>query len=324
MVMLEAGRAARQTSFAAAGMLAVEDPANPPELYPLSRLSAALYPSFLDKIADLAGERVPFQTGATLEVLEEGSPEEPLASPRALAPQLAEDHPPMRLLAEHSVDPRQLGAALRKAVGALSERVEVREQTELQRVRTGPDGVRVQTSGEPMEAAQVIDCMGTWSPAPVVPRKGQMLAVRLPADFDLGTVVRSREIYIVPRTEGPNAGRAIVGATIEDAGFDLSVHSADLLRLNAYAERLLPRLAEAEFVESWAGLRPATADGLPILGATLAQPRYVLATGHFRNGILLAPATARVIAQLLLGERPDVALAPYAPDRFLRNGALRR
>jgi glycine oxidase len=240
-----------------------------------------------------------------------------LANPRELVPQLALDHPPMRLLAEHSVDPRQLGAALLAAVRS-SDRIDLREQTDLVRVRTNPSSVAITTSGESLEAGAAVDCMGTWSPAPVAPRKGQMLAVKLPAALDLATVIRTPEIYIVPRTEGPHAGRAIIGATIEDAGFDLSVHPRDILDLNARAVALLPALANAEFLDSWAGLRPSTVDGLPILGATARQPRYVLATGHFRNGILLAPATAHVIAQVLLEEETAVELSPFAAERFSR------
>ncbi len=312
-MVLEARSALRQTSFAAAGMLAVHDHANPPALLPLAQLSARLYPQYLDHIADRCGQRVPFQTSATLESVAADEPA--LANQRELVPQLAPTHPPMRLLAEHSVDPRQLGAALLAAVRA-SSRIELREQTDLLRVRTSATSVSITTSGEPLEARTVVDCMGTWSPAPVAPRKGQMLAVKLPADLDLTTVIRTPDIYIVPRTEGPDAGRAILGATIEDAGFDLSVHPRDILDLNARAIALLPALAQAEFLDSWAGLRPSTTDGLPILGATTKQPRYVLATGHFRNGILLAPATAHVIAQHLFGEATTVDLSPYAPARF--------
>ena len=158
--------------------------------------------------------------------------------------------------------------------------------------------------------------MGAWSPAPIRPRKGQMLAVALPPGLPLETVIRTEQVYIVPRTEGPNAGRAIIGATVEDVGFDLAVHPRDILALNHHATRLLPALAEASFLESWAGLRPATSDGLPVLGATSRRPSYVLANGHFRNGILLAPATAHVVAQLLFGEAPEVDLEPFAPSRL--------
>ena len=311
VVVLEANSATRQTSSAAAGMLAVDDPLNPPALLPLAQWSASLYPEFLDRIAELSGTRVPFQTSTTLEA---GPVEGALAELHDLMPGLETRGRSFHLLQEHSVDPRQLVEALLAAVRATA--IELREHSPLERVAIEVASVRVEAGGVPIHASSVIDCMGTWSPAPVAPRKGQMLAVAIPAEFDLGCVVRTEEVYIVPRTEGPNAGRAIIGATIEDAGFSVTVNPAEILKLNARAVELLPALGEAKFLESWAGLRPSTADGLPILGALPRQPRYVLATGHFRNGILLAPATARATAQVLAGETPSVDLAAYSPTRF--------
>ena len=310
VVVLEAGVALQQTSTAAAGMLAVHDPANPPALFPLAQLSARLYPAFLDRLADLSNTRVPFQTTTTLET----SPTNIIPNPQDLVPQLAPDAPAFRLLEERSVDPRQLAPALLAAV--LNTGIEIREHTALTRVQMTPTAVHIGTSAHPLSASKLIDCMGAWSPAPVVPRKGQMLAVRMPPSLDLSTVIRTPDVYIVPRTDGPNTGRAIIGATIEDAGFDLTVKPADILALNQRAVALIPALAQADFLESWSGLRPATADGLPILGATPTQPRYVLANGHFRNGILLAPATAQVIAQLLFNEPPIIDLTPFTPTRL--------
>lgn len=311
VVVLDAANAMQQTSSAAAGMLAVGDPQNPEALRPLSQLSAALYPRFLDRIAALSGIFIPFQTTAVLEV---SALHGALADPNEILPGLDARNHHFHLLDERSVDPRQLASGLRDAVR--NTRIDLREQTSLKRIAASRDGVRSYTSGQPLESAYVIDCMGSWSPAPVYPRKGQMLAVRIPPTLDLACVVRTPDVYIVPRTQGPHAGRAIIGATLEDAGFDMTVHPLDILTLNAHAVKLLPALARAEFLDSWSGLRPATADGLPLLGATSVQPRYVLANGHFRNGILLAPATAQVTAQLLCNEEPSVELTPFRPDRF--------
>ena len=292
-------------------MLAVDDPLNPPELRPLSRLSASLYPEYLDQIAELSGERVPFQTSATLEA---GGPQGALAETRSLMPQLNVEGRHFHLLHEHSVDPRQLAIALRGAVGAT--KVRLFEESPLERIKMTADGVEVQTPAGTHHAAKVIDCMGSWSPAPVAPRKGQMLAVTMPAGLDLSCVVRTPEVYLVPRTAGPHAGRILIGATLESCGFDVTVKAGAILGLNARAVELLPVLAKAKFVESWAGLRPSTVDGLPILGALQRQPSYVLATGHYRNGILLAPATARVMAEVLAGEKTSVEVERFSPDRF--------
>ena len=311
VTVIDAGNAMRQTSSAAAGMLAVDDPLNPPALRPLASLSASLYPDFLDRVEALSGERVSFQTTVTLESGEENGS---LKDQRQVVPGLRQRESHFHLLDERSVEPRQLADALRAAV--MATRIDLREQTGLQRVRTTDSCVRGETSGDNFEVAKLIDCMGTWSPAPVKPRKGQMLAVTIPSGMELSCVVRTPDVYIVPRTEGPNAGRAIIGATIEDAGFDLKVKPQEILRLHAKAVELLPELEGAEFVESWSGLRPATTDGLPILGAAPRQPRYLLATGHFRNGILLAPATAVVMAQALAGETPIIDLSAFAAGRF--------
>ena len=146
-----------------------------------------------------------------------------------------------------------------------------------------------------------------------LPRKGQMLAVSLPASLPMQVVVRTPDIYIVPRTTGPAAGRAVIGATVEDAGFDKTVHTSDIASLKAEASKLLPEIAEAIEVESWAGLRPGSSDGLPLLGQV--EESIFIAAGHYRNGILLAPATARVMAQLLSGEGAQIDLSAFSPDR---------
>jgi len=310
VVVLEAGKPLAQASIAAAGMLAAEDPEHPEALRPLARLSAALYPEFLDSLEARTGQRVAFQTAYTLQASASGPP----AAINELLPQLVSGGQSFTLLDERSVDPTELAAALYDAVRISS--IGLREETGLTRVACSRDGVQVQTTGETVAADFLVDCMGAWSPAPVAPVKGQMLAVTLPPSLPLEAVVRTPAVYIVPRTTGPNAGRAIIGATVEHAGYNRQVHPRDILTLNARATALLPSLAEAHFIESWSGLRPGTADGLPILGAVANQPRYMLATGHYRNGILLAPATARVIAQLLEGETPDVDLDAFSPARF--------
>jgi len=296
VTILERDIAAIHASSAAAGMLAADDPHNPPALLPLARLSVTLYPAFLARIEFLSGLTVPFQTDTTLQHLADGS---------------------ITRLAEHSLDPRQLVAALLAAVRATS--IDLREHNELKCTEEQPGGVNAVTiSGERFSASQLIYATGAWSHlhAPVVPAKGQMLRVRLPASLALREVHRSEQIYIVPRTHGPQAGTALIGATVEDVGFDLSTHASDLAGLRLRAAAFLPELAseaDAPQVEAWAGLRPRTPDELPLLGR-IGQSAEFLATGHFRNGILLAPATAVVLADVL--ENKSVDLSPFAPDRF--------
>ncbi len=290
VTVLERDRALAQASSAAAGMLAVDDPHNPPALLPLSRHSAALYPAYLQRLADLSGTAVPFQTEWTVQHFEDGS---------------------VRRLSEHSLDPRQLASALLRAVRATS--IHLREYEALL-----PGSL-------PDRTAFLVHATGAWFDAGgrVFPRKGQMLRVQLPPDCPLGEVHRSEQAYIVPRTSGPQAGTAVIGATVEDAGFDRSTHPEDLRRLRDLVSHWVPEVASqatAPPVETWAGIRPATRDGLPLLGelrgsATKAGVRQFVAAGHFRNGILLAPGTAQVMADLIEEKRPSIDLESFAPDR---------
>ena len=110
----------------------------------------------------------------------------------------------------------------------------------------------------------------------------------------------------------------MIGATVEDAGFSTHTSAADLRSLREKAADLVPSLADAPEIESWAGLRPRTAALLPIIGRL--APQHFIAAGHFRNGILLAPGTARVMTQLLLGEPASIDLLPFTPQRFAGPG----
>jgi glycine oxidase len=309
-----------EASTAAAGMLAANDPHNPLKLQPLADLSLLLYPAFLDRLHTLSGIEVPFQTHTTIQ--------SDIAKPRRLRNALGRadldqllpgntfGNRHFYLLAEESLDPRQLATALLAAVQATS--IRLLPNTSLLTTHSSGATITVSTSAGTIDTAAFVDCTGAWAVSgrfPVRPVKGQMLAVSLPPSLPLRLVVRTPDIYIVPRTSGPNAGRAIIGATVEDAGFDKTVHPSDIAHLRSLAAALLPPLAEAPQLEAWAGLRPATSDGLPLLGALPTSPNHFLATGHYRDGILLAPATARIMAQLLSGEIPSIDLAPFSPAR---------
>ncbi len=124
-------------------------------------------------------------------------------------------------------------------------------------------------------------------------------------------VVRAPGVYLVPRTDG----RLVIGSTLEDAGYDKRVSPEVIQRLHQAAAKLVPELGAARMHEAWAGLRPGTRDHLPILGRTAVEG-YFAATGHYRDGILLTPVTARVMAQSVRGERPDLPLQAFSPARF--------
>jgi glycine oxidase len=324
VTVLEQSSPLSEASTAAAGMLAAGDPHNPPQLHSLSDLSLSLYPAFLDHLRILSGIRVPFQTHTTLQALPpEVSATDNELTPAELArlfPALNPGHHRFILLDEHSLDPRQLATALLAAVHAAT--IDLRPNTPVLSTRSVNNAIEIQTPTSILNAKQFVDCTGAWASITsrlpnlaVSPKKGQMLAVSLPPSLPLHIVVRTPRIYIVPRISGPNAGRAIIGATIEDAGFDKTLHLSDIAYLRSLAASLLPPLADAPQLEAWAGLRPATPDGLPLLGALPTQPNHFIATGHYRDGILLAPATAHVMAQLLSGVSPSIDLTPFSPAR---------
>lgn len=327
VTVFDQGEPLAQASTAAAGMLAANDPENPLPLQPLSDLSLSLYPGYLAYIESLSGIPIPFQTAITLQAHPASHPSLdeclPPATIAKLIPQFDSAAHRFLRLSERSVDPRQLAQSLLAAVHATS--IDLHPHTPVRIVRSKPHAAEVHTSTGTLSAISYIDCTGAWAASltrythhPVTPKKGQLLAVTIPPSLlPLDLVVRTPDIYIVPRTIGPNSGRAIIGATIEDQGFDKTVHSADIARLLATASRLLPPLATASILEAWAGLRPATPDGLPLLGLLPRHSHHYLATGHYRNGILLAPATAHVMAQLLSGETPSIDLSPFSPAHML-------
>jgi glycine oxidase len=315
-----------ESSSAAAGMLAAHDPDNPPELLPLATLSLSLYPDFLDRLRTLSGIHVPFQTHTTLQsVSSHTATTSSELSGKDLAhlfPALIPGEHRFILLDEHSLDPRQLASALLAAVRATP--IDLQPHTPILSTRSIGNAVEITTPSSTIHAARFINCAGAWAAAslhqpniPVTPKKGQMFSVVLPPALPMHFVVRTPDIYVVPRTAGPAAGRAIIGATVEDIGFDKIVHPADIDRLRSLAATLLPIIASARQLEAWCGLRPATPDSLPLLGSLPGQPNHFIATGHYRNGILLAPATAHVMAQLILGETSATDLSLFSPGRFL-------
>jgi glycine oxidase len=325
VIVLEQGTPLAEASTAAAGMLAAGDPENPPQIRTLSELSRNLYPEFLNRLFDLSGIAVPFQTSTTLQEVHPSHLEAArgltILAPETLSlilPQLNARNRRFILLEENSLDPRELALALAASVKAAG--IDLRSGQPVRGVRQNSSGVEIHTTSGKLHSGRVVDCTGAWGVTEFsehrvrpLPRKGQMLAVRLPASLPLQVVVRTPDIYIVPRTTGAAAGRAIIGATVEDAGFDKIVHPRDVAHLKAEAAKLLPQIADAVEIESWAGLRPGSTDGLPLLGQV--EENIFTAVGHYRNGILLAPATARVMAQLLDKERPDADLSAFSPHR---------
>lgn len=305
----------QESSSAAAGMLAWSDPETPESLRELARRSAQAYPDFVARIEAASGMQTDFRQGA-IALLESG-----VQAPANYRPltrtELHQREPGLQahsysafvIEEEHSVDPALLMRALIAAVRNLG--IMVRSHTEVREIRWSRQRVEVITGQGTFSAGMAVNCQGAWSGAPVKPRKGQMLYLRPTQPGALRHVLRAPEVYLVPRT----SGQILVGATVEDVGFDKTVVPRAIEELHRCAVRFVPGLAQAEVVSSWAGLRPGTPDGLPVLGAA-GIPNVFLATGHFRNGILLAPVTARIMADLIAGNEPEIDLAPFSPARF--------
>jgi len=182
----------------------------------------------------------------------------------------------------------------------------------------------IEADGERFSADEFVLAAGAWSGAlaqsvgldiPTVPCRGQMMEFDLEAKLE--RVVRAGHHYLVPREDG----RVVAGTTAEYTGFEKCVTAAGLASVLEGTLRLAPLLATARFVRAWAGLRPDTPDHLPVLGPS-GIPRLTIATGHFRNGILLAPVTARLIADCVLNGSAPALLGPFAPDRVSREPAV--
>ena len=333
IIVLERTRAMSESSWAAAGMLAAAE--YPPQLAELARFSLAIYPNYLTRIEQLSGKKVPLRTKATILTLPAEDPSDPAlihkgrrlthAELHAIEPGIRPQTQEFWFLDEASLDPRDLCAALPAAVIAAG--VRLLENTPVISIDAQNNGVVVQTPTAAIAATHFINCAGAWAESPalgrlphghpkIAPRKGQITTVRLrgpfPPNETLTHVLRTPDVYLVPRGDG----RITIGATIEHAGFDKTVEPHAIAHLLKAADELYPPIADAEVLESWAGLRPGSSDDLPLIGPA-AQPNTWIASGHFRNGILLAPATARVLSQLIRGENPTVDLTPFAPNRML-------
>jgi glycine oxidase len=339
VLLLERGETGCEASGASAGMLAAQLEGH--DEGPLARLcldSRALYPAFLDAVERESGLGVDRRSEGALLVArgdaaaaelershrmqrERGLPAALLdaAALRRVEPALCADaRLGMHLPLEHTLDPPLLVRALRVA----AERAGARVRTGAEVVRVTTAGGRVTgvvtSDGSAHAAAQVVIAAGAWSGSIAVdgwtmprsePVRGQIVCYRAPGL--LRHVVATDHCYLVPRGDG----RILAGSTMERAGFDRSVTAAGVETLGAAAIALVPGLAQAALLGAWAGLRPGSDDGLPLIGP--GGPAGLFhAWGHLRNGIVLTPLTARAVARFLAGEGPGFDAGPFDPRRF--------
>jgi glycine oxidase len=345
VIAIDRGQPGAGTSSVAAGMLAPVAEALPTEqpLMHLGLASARLYPQFVAALAEASGLDPGYLRCGTLLAARDADEAEWLtrelamretlslgvrrlrsSDARRLEPALA---PTLRLALEipddHAIDPRRLTAALAEAFvragGTLRLGASVAEVlVDSDRVT----GVRV-AGGEKIGAEQVVLAAGAWTDSlaglpedarvPVHPVKGQILRLHDPAGAGLlGRVLRMSDGYLVPRGDG----RYVLGATMEERGFDTTVTAGAVFELLRTASELLPSVTELVIDELSAGLRPTTPDNAPAIGpGALAGLHW--ATGHYRHGILLTPVTAEIVAAGLAGEPSEyLAGGAFAPTRF--------
>jgi glycine oxidase len=323
ILLVERGEPGREASYAAGGMLVDCSLETPPALHPLAVASARMYPEFAHEIEVESGAKVDVRDHGTLVI---PPPEHVYERPgfsmaELLSAPLSELEPELAAkrafyLKERSVDPRALSSAATKAAKKLG--VDFSSGDPATAVNLSHRRVTgVTTTKTSFLAPKVVICAGAWSgqiescAVPTRPVKGQMLCLAMPSRTLLKHVIRSPKAYLIPRSDG----RLLVGATVEEAGFDKRTDPDTIQRLHRAALELVPKLREARILEDWAGLRPGTPDGLPILGATQTPGCYV-ATGHFRDGILLAPITAKLMCAVIEGSTPELDLAAFSPSRF--------
>ncbi|HZA40138.1 MAG TPA: glycine oxidase ThiO [Actinomycetota bacterium] len=333
----------RGASWAAAGMLAPVTEVHPGEEHVLGLgvASLALYPDFVARLEELTGLSTGYREGGTLMAAATGDDYAALQDvalvqerlgleverlkrkdARALEPALT---PGLRAAwfaaGDHHIDNRALVEAVTEACKRSSVELVADTVAEVIVSRTRAMGVRL-ASGAVLDAGALVVAAGAWSGAlpgipdeyrpPVRPVKGQLLYLRGAADEQLLTHnVRGLDVYLVPRRDG----RIVVGATVEERGFDMTVTAGAVYELLRDAFELVPGLSELELVECVAGLRPGSPDNAPMIGATGLDGLFV-ATGHYRNGILLTPLTAEAMAELLVSGTPPETIEPASPLRF--------
>jgi glycine oxidase len=332
----------RSATWAAAGMLApVTEVAYGEEpLLALNLAAAAAYPDFVAELESAAGKPVGYRTTGTLLVARDGDDNAALVDLHRFQQSLGLEARRLRgrecraeepglvpsvrggilVSGDHQVDNRALAEALETACEQAGVEF-VAERAALMVVSGAVSGIRT-AAGEAWPAGTVVLAAGSWSGEieglppdarpPIRPVKGQLLHLRGPGEAPLLTrTVRGADAYLVPRADG----RLVVGATVEELGFDTTTTAGAVYELLRAAYELVPGVAELELTEVAVGLRPTSPDNAPLLGPSPIE-RLVIASGHYRNGILLAPVTGAAIAELIETGRVPELLAPFSPARF--------
>jgi glycine oxidase len=343
VTVIERGRIGCEASRAAAGMLSPQaDSLQPDEFFAFGIKSRSMYKDFVAHVQERSGVDPQLREEGALFVSIESLNDQAdhwtswqieagLKLEKITPDDLFKLEPAVTKAArraffipeDHQLDNRLLMDALSIAIKRAG--VEVLEGVEVTSLLVKEKRAQGLVCGaQQMHAGTVLIAAGSWSgnllepvgvQAKIIPARGQMIAIRSSA---IRHVLHSSGVYLVPR----NDGRLLIGATIEYAGFEKANTAKGLHSLLDAAITLAPEISQAEIVETWSGLRPDTIDHLPILGQTGIENLW-LATGHFRNGILLAPATAEFIARSILKGRDEDELKPFSARRFVPSQGIK-
>ena len=334
VTVIDRGQPGHAATWAAAGMLSPLGESPPGSTFAaLASSSLSAYPNFLTEIGNQTAIEVEFSAPGKLEVAFDdaeaarlrklggvhGIPYLPPAEARALEAGLSRKITgAIHFVADALVDPRALGHALWHACETRGVSFRIGETVQaLRRIGNSVGGI-VSDAGV-VDASMVVVAAGAWSRAieglpaalPITPVRGQMIALRS-AELPFRRLLQSERCYLIPRSKG----RVLVGATVERVGFDPRTTASGLEGLLAAAIELVPGLADAELAEYWTGFRPGTPDDLPVLGADSKVSGLYYATGHYRNGILLAPITAQLTADLIERRQTSHPLHEFRIERF--------
>ncbi len=339
VVIIERGELGREASSAAAGILSAQfDLPQPGPLFDLCQASRRMYPRWVEHLERRTGHSVEYHVDGILYLAMSGREESAMKRQtrwqRKLglkvdewSPKEVRRHEPaidgkiargFHFPTEAQVDNVQLMQALASACRASG--VELQEHTSVRRLLLRERTIRgVETDHGAVEAPIVVNCLGSWAsmdgtfpvPVPVEPARGQMLVFRGPKRL-VRHAVMSERAYVVQRRDG----RLLVGSTIEHVGFEKALTLEGIHGILCGLRHMSSLLNQCTFLDAWAGFRPYTKDKLPVLGKTPIDGLYV-ATGHFRHGILLAPITATLMAELILRGHSSFDLSPFSPARFL-------
>ena len=336
----------QEASWASAGIISPA-PENPGMIatVELAKCSAALYPEFVALVEELSGQSTGYRRKGTLEAIFSQEAKEELSTIIALHHGLGLKAEPLRAEDARELEPalsdELQAAALRPEEASIDNRLltpavfEAAQRSDAEifpasRVKgIWREGMRCRgllLENEKVQAQWTVIAAGCFSGtlggisayAPVKPAKGQMIALRTD-DLKIERVLWSEKVYLVPR----NDGRILAGATVEYVGFDKRITAGGIAKILAAAIELAPDLQDARIEETWAGLRPDSADHLPILGPTDLEG-LLMATGHFRSGILLTPVTARLTREWITEQRVSVDWGRFSPLRFAAAGAAQR